>query len=134
MAVRTKDHTTEAIPTMPYDPDNPQQPGSELRLLPWETWDGRPCYLAASGDGNGYLSRRADRMEEQQMHNAAVAYTDAETTLRNAAAGPLLLRLMLKRTTTALGNTLRIADSRLGRLPAPSQPEGQNEEKDVERH
>ncbi|WP_438486875.1 hypothetical protein [Streptomyces sp. S186] len=105
---------------MPYDPDNAQQPGSPLRLLPWETWDGRPCYLAPAGDGNGYLSRRADRMEEQQMRNAAVAYTDAETTLRNAAAGPLLLRLMLNRTTTALGNTLRIADSRLGRLPAPT--------------
>ncbi|MGV4930079.1 hypothetical protein [Streptomyces sp. BHT-5-2] len=27
---------------------------------------------------------------------------------------------MLKRTTTALGNTLRIADSRLDRLPAPA--------------
>ncbi|QRX93450.1 hypothetical protein [Streptomyces noursei] len=106
-----------------YDPDNAQRPGSPLRLLPWETWDGRPCYLAASGDGNGYLSRRADRMEEQQMHNAAVAYTDAETTLRNSSAGPLLLRLMLMRTTTSLGNTLRIADSRLGRLLAPSVPD-----------
>ncbi|WP_369357798.1 hypothetical protein [Streptomyces sp. cg2] len=59
-------------------------------------------------------------MENQQMHNAAVAYTDAETTLRNSSAGPLLLRLMLKHTTTALGNTLRIADSRLDRLPAPA--------------
>ncbi|PNE36291.1 hypothetical protein [Streptomyces noursei] len=116
-----------------YDPDNAQRPGSPLRLLPWETWDGRPCYLAASGDGNGYLSRRADRMEEQQMHNAAVAYTDAETTLRNAAAGPLLLRLMLKRTTTALGNTLRIADSRLGRLPAPSDNGDHNQSEHGER-
>ncbi|PJN37392.1 hypothetical protein CG747_29385 [Streptomyces sp. CB02959] len=105
---------------MTYDPDNPQQPGSALRLLPWSTWDGRPCYLAPSGDGNGFLSRRADRMEAQQMRNAAHAFTDAQTTLRNEAAGPLLLRLTLIRTTAALANTLRIADSRLGRLPGPA--------------
>lgn len=73
---------------MTYDPDNPQQPGSALRLLPWSTWDGRPCYLAPSGDGHGYLTRKADRMESQQMRNAAIAYTDAETTLHNEAAGP----------------------------------------------
>lgn len=54
------------------------------------------------------------------MRNAAIAYTDAETTLHNEAAGPLLLRLTLLRTTAALANTLRIADSRLGRLPEPS--------------
>ncbi|MFF0624634.1 hypothetical protein [Streptomyces sp. NPDC004296] len=117
---------------MTYDPDNPQQPGSALRLLPWSTWDGRPCYLAASGDGNGFLSRRADRMEAQQMRNAAHAFTDAQTTLRNEAAGPLLLRLTLIRTTAALANTLRIADSRLGRLPASPLPEGQDEEGHVE--
>lgn len=103
-----------------YDPDNPQQPGAAFRLLPWETWDGRPCYLGSSGTGNGYLSRKADHMEAQQMRNAALAFADGQTTLRNETAGPLTLRLMLIRTTAALGNTLRIADSRLGRLPAPS--------------
>ncbi|MER7989389.1 hypothetical protein ABTY53_27925 [Streptomyces noursei] len=119
---------------MTYDPDNPQQPGSALRLLPWSTWDGRPCYLAPSGDGNGYLSRKADRMESQQMRNAAIAYADAETTLHNEAAGPLLLRLTLLRTTAALANTLRIADSRLGRLPAPSDHADQPQEDGLEGH
>ncbi|MGG2461616.1 hypothetical protein ACO0M4_17650 [Streptomyces sp. RGM 3693] len=119
---------------MTYDPDNPQQPGSDLRLLPWSTWDGRPCYLAASGDGNGYLSRKADRMEAQQMRNAANAFTDAQTALRNEAAGPLLLRLTLIRTTAALANTLRIADSRLGRLPALSGHDEKDQEKGVGRH
>ncbi|MGD3106457.1 hypothetical protein [Streptomyces sp. YGL11-2] len=104
---------------MPYDPDNPQPPGSELRLLPWQTWDGRPCYLHPADNGQGYLSRKADRMEAQQMRNASRAYIDAETTLRNESAGPLLLRLTLIRTTAALNNVLRIADSRAGRLPAP---------------
>ncbi|WP_052230024.1 hypothetical protein [Streptomyces sp. CT34] len=108
---------------MTYDPDNPQLPGSEVRLLPWETWDGRPCYLRPTDNGQGYLSRKADRMEAQQMRNAAVVLTDAQTTLRNEAAGPLLLRMMLIRTTAALNNILRIADSRLGRLPAPGGPE-----------
>lgn len=124
---------------MTYNPDNPQQPSSALRLLPWSTWDGRPCYLAPSGDGHGYLTRKADRMESQQMRNAAIAYTDAETTLHNEAAGPLLLRLTLLRTTAALANTLRIADSRLGRLPAPTtghddQSQEEAEEENVERH
>lgn len=46
-----------------------------------------------------------------------VACTAAETALRNGDVDLLLLRLMLKCATTALGNDFCIADSRPGRLP-----------------
>ncbi|MGW1375723.1 hypothetical protein ACWD6P_15835 [Streptomyces sp. NPDC002446] len=102
---------------MTYDPDNPQRPGSKLRLLPWETASGQPCFLSTDDRGS-YLSRKADQMEAEQMRDGAAALADAEDVLDDHMAGPLTLRVTLKRTTMALDDALRIADSRLGRLPA----------------
>ncbi|MEJ1200774.1 MULTISPECIES: hypothetical protein [unclassified Streptomyces] len=37
-----------------------------LRLLPWLSPEGKPCYLAPGGDG-GVISRLADRTEARQL-------------------------------------------------------------------
>lgn len=103
---------------MTYDPDNPQRPGSGRRLLPWTTVSGNPCFLS-SDDSGGYLARKADAMEAEQMREGAAVFADAEELLDDHTAGPLTLRVALKQTTRALGDVLRIADSRGGRLPAP---------------
>ncbi|MCF6523088.1 hypothetical protein HOY81_08265 [Streptomyces sp. JJ36] len=97
--------------------------GSALRLLPWATPDGRPCFLSTDDDA-GLLSSLADAVEEEQMRDGAVALTEAEAVLDDPAAGSLTLRLALKRTGGALGDVLRIADSRGGRLPVPCDDPG----------
>ena len=38
-----------------------------LRLLPWTTPDGKPCYLS-SGDAGSRLNRRADEVEAVQLN------------------------------------------------------------------
>ncbi|UZJ30318.1 hypothetical protein [Streptomyces endophytica] len=103
---------------MTYDPDNPQLPGSRYRLLPWTTASGHPCYLSTD-DSGGFLSRKADAMEAEQMRDGAGVLIDAEEVLDDPTAGTLTLRVTLKRATVALDDALRIADSRGGRLPAP---------------
>lgn len=102
-----------------YDPDDPQRPGSGLRLLPWASLAGNPCFLRSDDAGGGYLARKADLMEAEQMREGAAVLLDAEEVLEDPAAGPLTLRVTLLRTTMALGDALRIADSRGGRLPVP---------------
>jgi hypothetical protein len=39
---------------------------TELRLLPWLSADGKPCFLAP-GDGGGIVSRLADETEARQL-------------------------------------------------------------------
>ncbi|WP_329148655.1 hypothetical protein OIU91_20865 [Streptomyces sp. NBC_01456] len=102
-----------------YDPDNPQRPGSGLRLLPWASLAGNPCFLRSDDAGGGFLARKADLMEAEQMREGAAVLLDAEEVLEDPAAGPLTLRVTLLRTAMALGDVLRIADSRGGRLPVP---------------
>ncbi|MEV5480544.1 MULTISPECIES: hypothetical protein [Streptomyces] len=101
-----------------YDPDNPQRPGSGLRLLPWLSLAGNPCFLR-SDDAGGYLARKADLMEAEQMREGAAVIVDAEEVLDDPGAGPLTLRVTLLRATVALDDVLRVADSRGGRLPVP---------------
>ncbi|MFF4608015.1 hypothetical protein ACFY12_35420 [Streptomyces sp. NPDC001339] len=112
---------------MIYDPDNPMQPGSELRLLPWVTAVGNPCFLNTDTSGSSYLARKADAMEAEQMRDAAAVFADAEAVLDEQTAGPLTLRVTLKRAKEALGDALRIANSRGGRLPAPKDYDEANE-------
>ncbi|AZS73164.1 hypothetical protein DDE74_21375 [Streptomyces lydicus] len=100
------------------EPDETQWPAPELRLLPWETPVGNPCYLSTD-DSGGYLSRKADEMEAEQMREAAAVLADAEKVLDDPTAGPLTLRVTLQQTTRALGDVRRIAASRGGRLPVP---------------
>jgi hypothetical protein len=89
--------------------------GAPLRLLPWTTPDGRPCYLSSDGDGSK-LSRMADEVESELLASAAYVLTAAKSLLDDPAVGKGELRFTGIRLAESLGDALRIAASRGGRL------------------
>lgn len=94
---------------------------NRMRLLPWTSPEGKPCYLV--GEGTGYLSQLADDMESAQLHLAGDLLQEARRVLdeRQWTSGELhLLAVWL---TEALTNVHRIAVSRGERLPAPAYEE-----------
>ncbi|WP_405779823.1 hypothetical protein [Streptomyces sp. NBC_00859] len=90
-------------------------PDSLLRLLPWTTPDGKPCYLS-SDDPRSVLSRLADDLEDQQMDSAEAVLAGSRAVLADGAAGEWALRFALTRATESLGDVLRVAYSRGGRI------------------
>ncbi|MEU8485589.1 hypothetical protein [Streptomyces sp. NPDC048641] len=93
----------------------PSASGPGLRLLPWPTPDGRPCFL--STDGSGYLSRVADNVESLQLGMASELLNHVADLLDDRSATCDQLRFCLARMTEALRDVRRIADSRGARLP-----------------
>ncbi|RCG20615.1 hypothetical protein DTL70_20145 [Streptomyces diacarni] len=89
----------------------------DMRLLPWTTDTGKPCYLAADAEG-GMISALADGTEARQTRDAVLALREAEDVLANPAAGALALRLAPHTCARALANALRVAESRGLRLGA----------------
>nr|WP_202498193.1 hypothetical protein [Streptomyces sp. SID5469] len=85
-------------------------------MLPWTTPDGRPCYLSAASD-HSRLSLLADDMEAAQLDSAEQVLAGAKAVLADPKAGERAVRFALTRATESLGDTLRIAVSRGGRLP-----------------
>ncbi|WP_155054399.1 hypothetical protein [Streptomyces blattellae] len=86
-----------------------------LRLLPWTTADGRPCYLSAQGP-DSRLSRMADEVETELLGSATYVLDAAKSLLAEPGARERELRFAGVRLTEALGDVLRIAVSRGGRL------------------
>ncbi|MFE0764760.1 hypothetical protein [Streptomyces smyrnaeus] len=82
----------------------------DMRLLPWVSDMGKPCYLV--GDPEGVVATFADRVEERQLAAAHQALSEAHSVLGEPAAGALALRLALARVLPALAHVLRIAESR----------------------
>ncbi|MEU6981349.1 hypothetical protein [Streptomyces sp. NPDC046371] len=93
-------------------------PTNELRLLPWSTPDGKPCYLSTDENG-GPLSRLADRTEAAQLSAGAELLEHAEEVLTDAQAEPDDLRLLAADLAGTLQDVLRVAMSRGHRLPTP---------------
>ncbi|MEU2714740.1 hypothetical protein [Streptomyces sp. NPDC007205] len=101
---------------MSYDRNSvsPLSPG--LRLLPWETETGKPCFLSTNGT-TGVLARIADEIEADQLRDGADVLKGAQAVLDDHKAGEYAVRLALRAATQCLGDVLRIADSRGARLP-----------------
>ncbi|MFF3765081.1 hypothetical protein ACFYYR_13475 [Streptomyces sp. NPDC001922] len=97
-------------------------PESRFRLLPWTSPDGRPCYLSADNP-RSRLSRLADDVEAAQLSSGAQVLGGAEAVLADPRAGVRELRFTTARLTESLRDALRVADSRGGRLPVPTEPE-----------
>jgi hypothetical protein len=94
------------------------RPDSSLRLLPWATPEGKPCFLSPDSDG-GVLSRLADEMETAQTNTAAEVLEAANALLRDPNADSRELRFALVRVNEVLADVLRVAQSRGARLPVP---------------
>lgn len=90
---------------------------SKLRLLPWATSDGRPCYLI--GGGRGYVSRVADNVESVQLGMAEDLLDHAADLLADPRATPHQVHFLAGRLAEALRDVHRVAESRGARLPAP---------------
>lgn len=87
-----------------------------VRLLPWTSPDGKPCFLA--GDGTGYVSRVADRIEEEQLSSADDLIDEARQVLAARAWTPGELHLLAVELAASLADVRRVAESRGGRLAA----------------
>lgn len=92
----------------------PAGPGS-VRLLPWASAEGKPCYLLGGGDG--YVSRVADNVESVQLGMAVDLLDHAAELLSDAGATAPQVRFLAERLTESLRDVHRIAESRGARLP-----------------
>jgi hypothetical protein len=87
-----------------------------LRLLPWTTPDGKPCYLSTDSD-HSRLSLLADDMEAAQLDSGEQVLLGARAVLADAKAGERAVRFALTRATESLSDVLRVAVSRGRRMP-----------------
>ncbi|MCT9140975.1 hypothetical protein [Streptomyces violarus] len=92
--------------------------GSPPRLLPWPSPDGNPCYLVTDDNGS-YLSRLADELEALQLATGADVLGHARTVLDDPTSPYTEVRFAGLRLAECLTDTLRVAESRGLRLPAP---------------
>ncbi|UKY51297.1 hypothetical protein [Streptomyces inhibens] len=87
-----------------------------MRLLPWLSPGGKPCFLAS--DGTGFVSRLADDVEAAQLDEAAELVEEARRVLDARTWTPGELHLLAVELTAVLANVRRVAESRGARLPA----------------
>ncbi|GHH33949.1 hypothetical protein [Streptomyces candidus] len=105
--------------------DRPDSSRYALRLLPWVTPDGHPCYL--STDGAGYLARLADRMEALQLDTGSEVLGHARELMGGTSVPPDALRFTATRLAECLSDVLRVAESRGRRLDASTGGEGEGD-------
>ncbi|MFJ4486570.1 hypothetical protein ACIP3D_29965 [Streptomyces longwoodensis] len=88
----------------------------ELRLLPWTGPEGKPCYLSTD-DHDGYVARLADHIEAMQLGAATKLREDALEVLEDRDFDDDEdIALLAARLAGALGDVLRVANSRGHRL------------------
>ncbi|NUL02403.1 hypothetical protein HRW07_03900 [Streptomyces lunaelactis] len=89
-----------------------------VRLLPWYTPAGKPCYLSTDESG-GYLSRKADQVEAIQLGMGNELLSHAESMLAESKVTAEELSFLATHLIESLRDVLRIAESRGKRLPVP---------------
>ncbi|WP_226966773.1 calponin homology domain-containing protein [Streptomyces phaeolivaceus] len=105
------------------EPQGPTAHASTLRLLPWPSPEGKPCYVATDSEG-GYLSRLADEMEAVQLTLATDVLGHARKVLDTPASPSTEVRFVAVRLAECLSDALRVAESRGGRLDTPTAGRG----------
>lgn len=84
---------------------------NELRLLPWSSPEGKPCYLSTD-DSDSHMSRLADDIEADQLDTASELLKRAVRDLADDGACSEGMRQLAKELTEALRDALRVAVSR----------------------
>ncbi|MGX4691654.1 hypothetical protein [Streptomyces sp. JNUCC 63] len=87
-----------------------------LRLLPWLSPEGKPCFLANGSEG-GYISRLADETEDLQLAEGLEVLVEARRLLRDPLSPNVEVRYAAIRLSECLADVLRVAESRGRRLP-----------------
>jgi hypothetical protein len=91
---------------------------TRLRLLPWGTPDGKLAYTPDDSP-NGMIARLANRVEAEQLATAEAVLAFSRDMLVSDRLAPDECLHVMRRLTECLRDTLRVAESRGGRLPAP---------------
>ncbi|MFG2954394.1 hypothetical protein ACGF5O_11765 [Streptomyces sp. NPDC048291] len=89
--------------------------GGAPRLLPWSTPEGKPCFLI-SDNPKGFLSRRADDLEQVQLALGAELLERVGELVDDPAATDRELRFALRTLSNGMVDALRVAESRGARL------------------
>lgn len=87
----------------------------ELRLLPWTSDTGMPCYLSTDNP-ESRMSRLADKVEAELLESARDVLGHAKDVLSGPTPRHRELAFTGVQLAAALEDTLRIAKSRGGRL------------------
>lgn len=87
-----------------------------LRLLPWLSPEGKPCYLVPGSNG-GVVSRLADKTEARQLAEGLDVCRSARRVLDDPLTPNAEVRYTAIRLTECLADALRVAESRGRRLP-----------------
>jgi hypothetical protein len=95
----------------------PRLDPTQMRRLPWDSPEGKSCFLSTSDD-NSVMSRLADAVETAQLVQAHRVLAEADEVLdippRKLSVAQA--RHILARMQEALSDALRVAESRGGRL------------------
>lgn len=96
----------------------PDTASTVVRLLPWPSPEGKPCFLRTDGHG-GYLSRLADDMEAVQLSMGTEVLDHSREVIQDSKASAPELRYVAASLAACLSDALRVAESRGMRLPVP---------------
>ncbi|MGW2919802.1 hypothetical protein ACWDBF_18360 [Streptomyces angustmyceticus] len=94
------------------------------RLLPWAGPDGKPCYLLTDRD-DSLLSERADQVEALQLRMGAGLLEHARVLIDDPSVDSRQLRFLSAQLSAALGDVLRVAQSRGARSWHHEEPSDQ---------
>ncbi|WP_326753185.1 hypothetical protein OHB56_17985 [Streptomyces sp. NBC_01635] len=86
-----------------------------LRLLPWLSAEGKPCFLVPGEEG-GIVSRLADEKEARQLADGLDVLRSARRVLDDPLTPNVEVRYAALRLTECLADVLRVAESRGRRL------------------
>lgn len=89
---------------------------SQFRLLPWNSPEGRRCYLSTD-DPDSRMSRLADEVEADLLACGEDVLAGAREVLADESAGEVAVRFALRAATESLRDVLRVAECREGRPP-----------------
>ncbi|MFB7226961.1 hypothetical protein ACFCY9_04510 [Streptomyces fimicarius] len=94
-----------------------EQPLDTVRLLPWTGATGRPCYVV--GNGEGKVSREADKVEAMQLGMAYELLDHADDMVADDGSTGVQLRHVAAALAHSLRDVHRVARSRGLRLGIP---------------
>lgn len=89
---------------------------SQFRLLPWNSPEGRRCYLSTD-DPDSRMSRLADDVEAELLACGEGVLAGAREVLADESAGEVAVRFALRAATDSLRDVLLVAECREGRPP-----------------
>ena len=96
-----------------------------MRLLPWTTEEGKPCYLEPGVNGPSFMSKLADGMEAMQLGMGGELLTYVREILSAGEPPEEGWRYLVTALTGSLQDALRVAESRGERIRTPDEEDAE---------